>query len=313
MIEVVALFGAVMVLATLTIWFERRFLALVQERLGPNRVGPLGLLQPVADVIKLVAKEDWTPPFADRGVFVLAPLIVSTAVLLAFAVVPVTPTLGVVDLDVGLLFFLGMGSLTVYSALLGGWASGTKYALLGGMRAAAQSMSYEVFMGLSVLGVVALAGSFDLRAIVEAQRGLWFVWLQPVGFVIFLVAAVAEMHRAPFDLPEAETELVAGFHTEYSAMKFGLFFLGEYVSLVVLSSAVTVLFLGGWHGPLLPPLAWFLLKVLLLIALFVLIRGSLPRPRFDQLMAFGWTVLLPLSLAQLLVTGAAILFLRPVG
>ncbi len=311
MIEVSALFGAVMVLATLTIWFERRFLGLVQERLGPNRVGPFGLLQPVADVVKLVAKEDWTPPFADKGVFVIAPLVVATAVMLSFAVIPITPGLGVVDLDVGLLFFLGMGSLTVYSALLGGWASGTKYALLGGLRAAAQTVSYEVFMGMSVLGVVALAGSFDLRAIVEAQRGLWFVVLQPVGFVIFVVAAVAEMHRTPFDLPEAETELVAGFHTEYSSMKFGLFFLGEYVSMVVLSAAVTVLFLGGWHGPLLPPLVWFGLKTFLLVALFVLIRGSLPRPRFDQLMGFGWKVLLPLSLAQLLVTGAAILFLRP--
>jgi NADH-quinone oxidoreductase subunit H len=310
-VEVLGLFAALMTLATAAIWFERRLLGLVQERLGPNRVGPLGVLQPLADVIKLIAKEDWVPPFADRPLFVLAPLIVATTALVGFAVVPVTPTLGVVDLDVGLLFFLGVGSLSVYSALAGGYASNSSYSLLGGLRAAAQSVSYEVFLGLSLLGVVALAGSFDLRDIVLAQSPVWFVVYQPLGFVIFIVAGVAEMHRTPFDLPEAEAELVAGFHSEYSSMKFGLFFVGEYASMVTFASAATALFLGGWGGPWLPPLAWFVLKVLLLLGLFVLIRGSLPRPRVDQLMAFGWKVLLPLCLLQLLVTGALVLALDP--
>jgi NADH-quinone oxidoreductase subunit H len=310
-LEVLVLFGAVMSLATAMIWVERRLLGLFQERWGPNRVGPFGLLQPVADVIKLVTKEDWVPPFADKPLFVLAPLIVASTTLIAFAVVPITPTLGVVDLDIGLLFFLAMGSLSVYSALVGGFASNSKYSLLGGLRAAAQSVSYEVFMGLALLGVVALAGSFDLRAIVEAQSPVWFVVYQPIGFVLFLIAGVAEMHRTPFDLPEAEPELIAGFHAEYSSMKFGLFFVGEYASMVVIASATTALFLGGWHGPLLPPLVWFLLKVMALLVLFVLMRGALPRPRFDQLMAFGWKVLLPLSLLQLLVTAALILVFDP--
>jgi NADH-quinone oxidoreductase subunit H len=310
-IEVVVLFAVVMSAATGMIWFERRFLGLVQERLGPNRVGPFGLLQPLADVIKLLTKEDWVPPFADRPLFVIAPLIVASTAILGFAVVPITPTLGVADLDVGLLFFLAMGSLSVYSALLGGFASNSKYALLGGLRAAAQTVSYEVFMGLSVLGTVALAGSFDLRTIVLAQAPVPFVVYQPIGFVIFVIGGVAEMHRTPFDLPEADAELVAGFHSEYSAMKFGLFFVGEYVSMVVIASAATALFLGGWQGPLLPPLVWFLLKTSALLALFVVIRGALPRPRFDQLMGFGWKVLLPLSLLQLLATGALVLALDP--
>lgn len=310
-LEVLVLFGAVMTLATATIWIERRLLGLVQERWGPNRVGPMGVLQPIADVIKLLAKEDWIPPFADKPLFVLAPLIVATSTVLAFAVIPVTPSIGVVDLDVGLLFFLAMGSLSVYSALVGGFASNSKYALLGGLRAASQTLSYEVFLGLSVLGVAALAGSFDLRTIVLAQSPVWFVVYQPVGFVIFLIAGIAEMHRIPFDLPEAEAELVAGFHAEYSSMKFGLFFVGEYVSMVVVASAITTLFLGGWGGPWLPPVVWFTLKVLLLIGLFIVIRGALPRPRADQLTAFGWKVLLPLCLVQLLVTGALVLWLDP--
>lgn len=310
-LEVLGLFAAVMTLAAGSIWIERRLLGFFQERYGPNRVGPFGVLQPLADVIKLVAKEDWVPPFADRPLFVLAPLIVATTALLSFAVVPVTPTLGVADLDIGVLFFLGMGSLSVYSALVGGYASNSKYALLGGLRAAAQSISYEVFMGLSLLGVVVLAGSFDLRTIVEAQSPVWFAVYQPLGFLIFLIAGVAEMHRTPFDLPEAEAELVAGFHSEYSSMKFGLFFVGEYASMVVIASLTTALFLGGWKGPLLPPLIWFVLKVLLLLGLFILMRGALPRPRADQLTAIGWKVLLPLCLLQLLGTGALVLWLDP--
>jgi NADH-quinone oxidoreductase subunit H len=289
------------------IWVERRLLALWQDRYGPNRVGPFGLLQVVADAIKLLTKEDWIPPFADRPVFVIAPAVIVVTVLLSFAVVPVTPGIGVINLNVGLLFFLAMSSLGVYSVVLGGWASDSKYALLGGLRAAAQMLSYEVFMGLSLMGVVLIAGSFDLRAIVEAQRHLWFCIPQGVGFVIFLVAGVAETRRLPFDLPEAESELVAGFHSEYSGMKFGMFFVGEYLGITLVSAMITTLFFGGWLGPWLPPLVWFLLKTFAFISFFILLRAALPRPRYDQLMAYGWKLLLPLSLLNLSVTAAVVI------
>ncbi|MDX1631151.1 MAG: NADH-quinone oxidoreductase subunit NuoH [Thermoanaerobaculia bacterium] len=303
----VMLFGPLTLAAGL-IWMERRLLALWQERYGPNRTGPFGLLQPLADMIKIFTKEDWIPPFADKPVFVLAPAVIVVTVLLTFAVVPIAPTIGVVDLNVGLLFFLAMSSLGAYSVVLAGWASASKYSLLGGLRSAAQMLSYEVFMGLSLMGVVMLAGSFDLRQIVLAQEGLWFVVLQPVGFVVFLIAGLAETHRLPFDLPEAESELVAGYHTEYSGMKFGMFFVGEYMAMTLVSALLTVLFFGGWHGPaFLPPVAWFLLKTLVFLVFFVLLRASLPRPRYDQLMAWAWKILLPLSLVNLVVTGGVIL------
>ena len=289
------------------IWVERRLLALWQDRYGPNRVGPFGLLQVAADAIKLLTKEDWIPPFADRPVFVMAPAVIVVTVLLSFAVVPVTPGIGVVRLNVGLLFFLAMSSLGVYSVVLGGWASDSKYALLGGLRAAAQMLSYEVFMGLSLMGVVLIAGSFDLRTIVEAQHRLWFCIPQGVGLVIFLVAGVAETRRLPFDLPEAESELVAGFHSEYSGMKFGMFFVGEYLGITLISAMITTLFFGGWLGPWLPPLVWFLLKTFAFIGFFILLRAALPRPRYDQLMAYGWKVLLPLSLLNLSVTAAVVI------
>lgn len=303
----VMLFGPLTLAAGL-IWMERRLLALWQERYGPNRTGPFGLLQPLADMIKIFTKEDWIPPFADKPVFVLAPAIVVVTVLLTFAVVPIAPGIGVVDLNVGLLFFLAMSSLGAYSVVLAGWASASKYSLLGGLRSAAQMLSYEVFMGLSLMGVVMLAGSFDLRQIVAAQEGLWFVVLQPVGFVVFLIAGLAETHRLPFDLPEAESELVAGYHTEYSGMKFGMFFVGEYMAMALVSALLTVLFFGGWHGPgFLPPIAWFGLKTLAFLVFFVLLRAGLPRPRYDQLMAWAWKILLPLSLLNLVITGGVIL------
>ncbi len=294
-------------LAAGLIWVERRLLALWQDRYGPNRVGPFGLLQVLADMIKIFMKEDWIPPFADKPVFVLAPAIVMVTVLLAFAVVPFAPGVHVTDLDIGLLFFLAMSSLGVYSIVLAGWASDNKYSLLGGMRAAAQMVSYEVFMGLSLLGTVVLSGSFRLTAIVEAQRHMWFVVPQLLGFVLFLIAGVAETRRLPFDLPEAESELIAGFHSEYSGMKFGMFFVGEYLGLILISSLITVLFFGGWLGPVLPPLVWFVLKMFFFVFLFILLRASLPRPRFDQLMSWGWKIMLPLALANLLVTGAVVL------
>jgi NADH-quinone oxidoreductase subunit H len=301
----------VLTVAALLIWAERRLLGLWQDRYGPNRVGPFGLLQVVADMIKIFMKEDWVPPFADRTVLVLAPQIIAIVTLATFAVVPIAPGIGVVDLNIGLLFFLAMSSLGVYSLALGGWASNSKYSLLGGFRAAAQLLSYEVFMGLSLMGVVMLAGTFDLRAIVLAQRDLWFIVPQFVGFVVFTIAGIAEMRRLPFDLPEADAELVAGFHTEYSGFKFGLFFVGEYIGLVLISAMIVTLFLGGWLGPWLPPVVWFVLKTALLIAFFILLRAALPRPRYDQLMAYGWKVMLPLALANLAVTGAIVLARAP--
>jgi NADH-quinone oxidoreductase subunit H len=289
------------------IWLERRLLALWQDRYGPNRVGPFGLLQVLADMIKIFFKEDWIPPFADRPLFVIAPAITVVTVLMSFAVVPVAPGIIITDLNIALLFFLGMSSLGVYSVVLAGWSSNNKYSLLGALRAAAQMLSYEVFMGLSLMGVVVHAGSFDLVRIVEAQRHLWFIVPQFLGFVLFLIAGLAETRRIPFDLPEAESELIAGYHSEYSGMKFGMFFVGEYLGVVLISSLIAILFLGGWHGPLFPPLIWFLIKMFVLIAFFVLVRASLPRPRFDQLMSWGWKLMLPLSLANVLVTGAIVL------
>jgi NADH-quinone oxidoreductase subunit H len=293
-------------LSALLIWVERRLLALWQDRYGPNRVGPFGLLQVVADMIKIFTKEDWIPPFADKAVFVIAPAIIMVTVLLSFAVLPIAPGIIVVDLNIALLFFLGMSSLGVYSIVLAGWASGNKYSLLGGLRAAAQMISYEVFMGISLMGVVLLAGSFSLTTIVEAQRNRWFVLPQFLGFVLFLIAGMAEARRLPFDLPEAEAELVAGFHSEYSGMKFGMFFVGEYLGITLISSMITVLFFGGWMGPWLPPLVWFLVKVFAFICFFILLRASLPRLRFDQLMSLGWKVMLPLALVNLVVTGAVV-------
>ena len=309
----VSIFGILIValsLAALLIWVERRLLALWQDRYGPNRVGPFGLLQVLADMIKIFAKEDWIPPFADKAVFVIAPAIIMVTVLLSFAVLPIAPGVIVVDLNIALLFFLGMSSLGVYSIVLAGWASGNKYSLLGGLRAAAQMMSYEVFMGMSLMGVVLLAGSFNLTTIVEAQKKLWFVVPQFLGFALFLVAGVAEARRLPFDLPEAEAELVAGFHSEYSGMKFGMFFVGEYLGIILISSMITVLFFGGWLGPWLPPIVWFLIKVFAFICFFILLRASLPRLRFDQLMSLGWKVMLPLALANVVVTGAIVVALK---
>ncbi len=306
LIVIAAVIVAALVAAAWEIWLERRLLALWQDRYGPNRVGPFGLLQVAADMIKILTKEDWIPPFADRPVFVIAPGIVVATTLIAFAVIPFAPGVQVSGFGIGVLFFLAMISLGVYSVVLAGWASDSKYALIGGLRAVAQMLGYEVYLGLSVMGVVMLAGSFDLRVIVEAQRGLWFCVPQFLGLVIFLIAGVAEAHRLPFDLPEAESELVAGFHAEYSGMKFALFFFGEYLGVTLISAMITTLFFGGWLGPWLPPLAWFALKTLAFVCFFILLRAALPRPRYDQLMAWGWKIMLPLVLANVLVTGAIV-------
>ena len=309
-LNIVVILVVVMGSAAMLTWVERRLLAVWQDRFGPNRVGPFGILQIVADAIKMLMKEDWVPPFADRPAFVLAPVVIVVTTLLAFAVVPIAPGIGVVDMSIGLLFFLAMSSLGVYSVVLGGWASNSKYSLLGGFRAAAQMLSYEVFMGLATMGVVVLAGSFDLRTIVLSQHGLWYCIPQFVGLVTFAVAGIAETRRLPFDLPEAENELVAGFHTEYSGMKFGLFYIGEYIGVTLISALIVTLFFGGWLGPWLPPLVWFLIKTGIVVALFILMRGSLPRPRYDQLMSYGWKWMLPLTLLNLVVTGAVVLATR---
>jgi NADH-quinone oxidoreductase subunit H len=300
------LLGAVAIAAGL-IWAERRLLGLWQDRYGPNRAGPFGLLQVAADMIKIFTKEDWVPPFADKPVFVIAPAIIVVTTLLAFAVVPMAPGIEVVNLNIGVLFILAMSSLGVYSIALAGWSSDNKYSLLGALRAAAQMLSYEVFMGLSLVGVIMLAGSFSLPEIVQAQRKMWFCIPQFPGLIIFIIAGLAETRRIPFDLPEAENELVAGYHTEYSGMKFGMFFVGEYIGVALISALIATLFFGGWLGPILPPLVWLILKTFFFICGFILVRASLPRVRYDQLLSFGWKLMLPLSLINIVVTGGILL------
>ncbi|MDE8342231.1 MAG: NADH-quinone oxidoreductase subunit NuoH [Acidocella sp.] len=308
LIQAVVILLGVVLLAALLTWVERRVLGFWQDRRGPNRVGWDCTLQIVADMVKIFFKQDWTPPFADKVIFTVAPAIVMATVLMGFAVVPFVPNFGISpDLNIGLLFFLGMTSLSVYGVVLAGWASNSKFSLLGGMRAAAQMISYEVFMGLAVTGVVMLTGSFDLTDVVKAQAHLWFVVPQFLGFVLFLIAGIAEAHRLPFDLPEGENELGAGFHTEYSSMKFGMFFVGEYAGIILISIMTVVLYFGGWNGPFLPPIVWLVIKTTGFVMFFILLRAALPRPRYDQLMAYGWKLMLPLSILNLAVTGAAML------
>lgn len=289
------------------IWLERRLLALWQDRYGPNRVGPYGLLQVVADMVKILFKQDWIPPFADKPVFVIAPAIIIVTTLMPFAVVPFADRIMVANLNVGVLFFLAFSSLGVYSVALAGWSSDNKYALLGALRGIAQMLSYETFMGLSLAGVAVLAGSFNLSRIVEAQQRVWFVIPQFAGFVAFLVAGIAQVHRLPFDLPEAESELVAGYHTEYSSLKFGMFYVGEYLGIMLVSALIATLFFGGWLGPWLPGIVWFFIKMFAFVCFFILLRAALPRPRYDQLMSVAWKVLLPLTLLNLIVTAAVVL------
>ncbi len=313
------IFAVVLTLAAYLVLAERKILARMQLRYGPNRVGPFGLLQPVADVIKLLTKEDFIPAQADKGLFLVAPGLAAVTALLAFAVVPFAPPLSlfgreipmvVCDLNVGVLYFLGLSSLAVYGVALGGWASNSKYALLGSIRALAQLISYELSMGLSVVPVILSARSFSLTDIVMAQEGLPFCLSHPLAFIIFLISVAAESKRIPFDLPEAENELVAGFHTEYSGMRFGLFFVGEYINMIILGAMTAVLFLGGWHGPLLPPIVWFMIKVLAVSFVFIWMRGTMPRLRYDQLMHFGWKILLPLALLNVVITGGVLLWLN---
>jgi NADH-quinone oxidoreductase subunit H len=330
----VAIFVLLTSVAYLT-WFERKLVGRIQNRWGPSRVGPFGLLQPLADGLKFIFKEDITPPYVHKPLYLLAPLIALTLALTSIAVIPFSPPVRIAgfqtpfqitDVNIGLLIILGITSIGVYGVALAGWSSNSKYSLLGSLRASAQMVSYEVALGLSLIGVLILSQSFSLQDIVYSQSGLWHGWLpnwniftgfQFVGFLIYLCAAFAETNRVPFDLPEAETELVAGYHTEYSSMKFAMFFMAEYANMFTVACLASILFLGGWNGPIfgLPEYSWqagllhvfwFGLRIFFFLFLYVWIRGTLPRFRYDQLMAFSWKVLLPLSIANILVTALVV-------
>ncbi|HLJ59179.1 MAG TPA: NADH-quinone oxidoreductase subunit NuoH [bacterium] len=314
--SLVFLVGVLTAFAYVTL-LERRLLAKFQLRVGPNRVGPLGLFQPLADGIKLIFKENFIPAGADPLVYQIAPLISAVAALFVYAVIPVAPpihlfgqeiALYVADVNVAILLVLGASSVGVYGIILGGWASDNKYAILGGLRSSAQVISYELTLGLGVLGVVLVANSLSLTDIVRAQSHLWFIVQQPLAFILFMIAAFAETNRAPFDLPESEQELIAGFHTEYGGFKFAMFYLAEYIGIITMSALVTTLFLGGWQGPWLPPILWFLIKVFVIVCFFILVRATLPRLRYDQLMGLGWKVLIPLGILNLALTAGLIVW-----
>ncbi|MFH0777322.1 MAG: NADH-quinone oxidoreductase subunit NuoH [Candidatus Eisenbacteria bacterium] len=314
---VIVLIVLLLIVAYLTL-MERKVIAHLQVRVGPTRVGPWGMFQPFADGIKLLLKEEIIPAKADKFLFVLAPAVTMAAAVATIAVIPFGDEielfgrripLQIADVNIGLLYVFAISSLGVYGIILGAWASNSKYPLLGALRSAAQMVSYELCLVFSVIGVLMIAGSMSLADIVDGQSRVWFVFLQPVGFIVFLIASFAEVNRLPFDLPEAENELVGGFHTEYSSMKWAMFFLGEYASMATVGAMVTTLYLGGWRGPLLPPVVWFLLKMMAFPLLFIWVRGTLPRFRYDQLMKFGWKVLLPVSIANILVTGLVLAFI----
>ncbi len=312
--------GVLMTAAAYSVWLERKVSAHIQNRWGPTRVGPFGLLQPLADGVKFIFKEDLTEPYVYKPLYIAAPIVAMVFALTSIAVIPFGNwvTIGpwgtylqVTDMNIGLLVILGSTSMGVYGIVLAGWSSNSKYSLLGGLRSSAQMISYEVSLGLSLVGVLIMAGSLSLRDIVDAQRHLhWNIFLQPVAFVVYLISAYAETNRAPFDLPEAESELVAGYHTEYSAMKFAMFFVAEYSNMVTVACLATLMFFGGWLGPVFgPPLLqailpvlWFCLKVFAFMFLYVWVRWTLPRFRYDQLMAFGWKIMLPLAIANILIT-----------
>jgi NADH-quinone oxidoreductase subunit H len=311
--------GIIFQAAGYIVLWERKVIAWLQHRVGPNRAGPFGIFQPIADVLKLLTKEDSLPPFVDKVLFIAAPLIITITGLLGLGLIPWGNTVrsawfAVTDTNVGILLFLAFSSLGVYSIVLAGWSSNSKYAMIGGLRATAQMISYELSMSMSVLAVVMLVGSMNLNHIVLAQTPVWFIVLQPIGFIVFLISIVAESRRTPFDLPEAENELVAGFHTEYSSMKFALFFLGEYIGVIMLSSVLAILYLGGWRGPwvetypILGPV-YLLLKIFVLMFFFIWIRATYPRYRYDHLMNLGWKYLIPLSLLNLVLTAILVLAL----
>ncbi len=317
--KIAVLLNAVLVAVTFLVLMERKVIAWAQSRLGPMRVGPYGILQAIADPIKLILKEDITPARADKYVFTLAPILSLAPALVVFAVVPFGPDPVwhyLADVNVGLLFVIAVTSIGVYGIILGGWASNSKYPLLASLRASAQLISYEIAVTMTLVSVILTTGTLSLVGIVEAQRegGIWFAFVQPVALVLVFIGGLAETNRAPFDLPEAETELTGGFHTEYSGMRFSLFFLAEYANMIVISAVVVIMFFGGWLAPfpnvpalsflgLLPPWIWFIGKIFLFLYVFIWIRATLPRYRYDQLMALGWKVLIPIAIGNLVVTG----------
>ncbi|MGA1861965.1 NADH-quinone oxidoreductase subunit NuoH [Deferribacter thermophilus] len=318
-IKILIVITVVLISVAYITWAERKVIGHMQVRLGPTHVGWKGLLQPIADGLKLLMKEDLVPDMVDKPVFIIAPLLSLIPALSAFAVIPFADKFVIfgkevqpyiTDINIGLLYILALSSVGTYGIIMSGWASNSKYALLGSLRSSAQVISYETAMGLSLIGPILLAGSLSLRDITIAQKGLWFIVPQFVAFVVYLISAIAETNRAPFDLPEAETELVAGFHVEYSSMKFALFFLAEYANMYVVSSIATIVFLGGWNGPILPGFVWFVIKVLFFMFLYLWLRATLPRLRFDQLMSLGWKVLIPIALANILVTSIIVYIVR---
>ena len=305
-IKIFIVLNVVQLVVAYTIYVERKVIAHVQMRLGPMRVGWHGLLQPIADGLKLFFKEDIIPDKADRIVFVLAPVMVLVPAFVVYAVLPFSATFYITQINIGLFFILAISSLGVFGIVMAGWASNSKYSLLGALRSAAQMLSYEIFLGFSVIGPLMLAGSMNLQEIVHAQSDVWFVFYQPIAFIVFFIAAMAETNRAPFDLPEAETELVAGFHTEYSGMKFAFFFLAEYANMFVVSTVGIVLFFGGWDGPdfiPLPGFVWYVLKLSAFMFVFIWLRATLPRYRYDQLMRVGWKFMFPLVMLNIFLTG----------
>ena len=312
LILIAVLFGC----AAYMTFMERVVLARLQQRLGPNRVGPLGLLQPIADGIKLLCKENFQPAGVEKFTYWLAPAISLFTALFVFVVIPIggtvtlwghTVNLYIADINAGIVFLLAFSSLAVYGVVLAGWSSNSRYSLLGGLRGTAQMISYEIPMGLSLLSVILAAGTLSLPEIVEAQRNHWFLWTNPVAFIVYLITAFAETNRAPFDMPEAEQELTGGYHTEYGGMKFAIFFLGEYINILAVSAVAVTFFLGGWLGPWDLPVVWFLVKVFLLVFFFMWVRGTMARLRYDQLMRFGWKVLVPIATVNLIVTAYFIL------
>ena len=315
-VKVLVVFTAMLLVVAYMTLMERKVLGHMQVRYGPNRVGHYGLLQPIADGIKLFFKEDIIIPHANRIIYILAPTVIVITALMSYAVIPFGDhitilgqkvDLVVADVNVGLLYLFAISSLGVYGVVMGGWASNNKYSLLGAIRSSAQMISYELSLGLSIIGILMITGSLSTLKIVEAQSQVWFIVYQPLGFIIYLISAVAECSRTPFDLTECENELVAGYQTEYSSMKFGLYYLAEYAHILVVSSLAVSLFFGGWHGPFLPPVVWFLIKVFIFIFIFIWVRATFPRFRYDQLMKFGWKVLFPLSLLNIMLTAVGVI------
>jgi len=301
-VGLIAVIGLVSVNALFLIWMERKVSAHMQLRPGPMEVGWHGAIQTIADALKLMGKELITPRDVDRPVFLLAPIVVFLPVLLSFLVIPFSQTLIIRDMNVGVLLILAFASLTVLAILMAGWASNNKYSVFGSIRSVAQNVAYEIPLLITLMSIIIMVGSFSLADIVNAQSKYWFVLVQPVAFILYITCATAETNRAPFDLPEAESELVAGFHTEYTGMRFALFFLAEYTNMFIVAAIATVFFLGGWQGPFLPGIAWFLLKVYFVIFLIMWFRWTFPRVRFDQLITFAWKILIPLAFANLIIT-----------